>query len=46
MWIHCLSLCKHTRRQHWITLQTVVSPMWLLGIELRTSGKAVSALNH
>jgi len=32
---------RHIRRGHQISLQ-----MWLLGIELRTSGRAVSALNY
>jgi hypothetical protein len=39
-----LSLDTH-RRGHWIPLQRVVSHLWLLGIELRPSGRAVSALN-
>jgi hypothetical protein len=34
---------KFTRRGHWIPLQMVVT-MWLLGFELSTSGRAVSAL--
>jgi len=41
---HCL---RHIRRGHQIPLQMVMwATMWLLGIELRTSGRAVSVLNH
>jgi hypothetical protein len=37
----------HARRWHQIPSQMVVrNPMWFLGIELRTSARAVSALNH
>jgi hypothetical protein len=36
---------KFTRRGHWIPLQMVVT-MWLLGFELSTLGRAVSALTR
>jgi hypothetical protein len=36
---------RHARRGHRIPLQMVVTTMWLLGFELRISGRAVSALN-
>jgi hypothetical protein len=36
---------RHTIRGHQIPLQMVWGTMWLLGIELRTSGRAASALN-
>jgi hypothetical protein len=37
----------HARRGRQISLQMVLSyTMWLLGIKLRTSGRAVSTLNH
>jgi hypothetical protein len=43
--IYLLCLQK-ARRGHRIPLQTVVShTMWLLGFELRTSGRTASALN-
>jgi hypothetical protein len=41
-----VAIFRHTRREHWISLQMVVSYQWLLGIELRTSGRALSALNR
>ena len=40
---YIVAIIRHTKRGHRILLQTVVSR---LGIELRTSGRAVSALNH
>jgi hypothetical protein len=42
---YTVSVFRHTRRGHQSPLQVVVSTM-LLGIELRTSGRAVGALNH
>ena len=42
---YTVDVFRHTRRGHQIPLQMVVATMWLLGIELRTSGRAVSALN-
>jgi hypothetical protein len=37
---------RPTRRGHQISLWVVVSIMWLLGFELRSFGRAVSALTH
>ena len=45
MWVHCCCLQTHPKRAfdpHYIWLWATI---WLLGIELRTSGRAVSALN-
>jgi hypothetical protein len=42
---YIVAVSRHTRRGHQILLEMVVSHMWLLGIELSTSGRAVSALN-
>jgi hypothetical protein len=42
---YSVAVFRHTRRGHRIPLQMVVSHLQLQGIELRTSGKAVSALN-
>jgi hypothetical protein len=41
-----IAVFRHTRRGHLIPLQMVWATMWLLGIELSTSGRAVSALNR
>jgi hypothetical protein len=41
---YTVAVFRHTRRGHQIPLQMVVSHMWLLGIELRTSGRTVSVL--
>jgi hypothetical protein len=41
-----VDLFRHTRRGHRVPLQMVVSTVWLLGVELRTSGRAVSAFSH
>jgi len=47
MYKYTVAVFRHTRRRHQISLQMVVSHhMWLLGFELRTSGRAVSALDH
>jgi hypothetical protein len=44
---YTVAVFRHTRRGHRIPLQMVVNhTMWLLGFELRTSGRAVSAFNH
>jgi hypothetical protein len=40
---YTIAVFRHTRRGHRIPLQMVVSTMWLLGTELRTSGRAASA---
>jgi hypothetical protein len=37
---------RHTRKRHPISLQMVVSYHVVAGIELSSSGRAVSALNH
>jgi hypothetical protein len=44
---YTVAVFRHIRRGHQISLQMVVSHhARLLGIELRTFGRAVSALNH
>ena len=45
--LYCMyvTVFRHTRRGHQIPLQMVWAPMWLLGTELRTSGRAVNVLN-
>ena len=43
---YTVAVLRHTRRGHHIPLQMVMSTMRLLGIELRTSGRAASALNR
>jgi len=43
--VFCLHVRLHPRRDQ-IPLQIVVSHYVLLGFELRTSGRADSALNH
>jgi hypothetical protein len=42
---YTVAVFRHTRRGRQITLQMIVSHH-VLGIELRTSGRAASALNH
>ena len=46
MHTYTVAVFRHTRWGHRIPLQMVWVTMWLLGVELRTSGRAVSALNH
>ena len=41
---YTVAIFRHTRRGHYIPSQMVVSHMWLLGIEPRTSGRATSSL--
>ena len=43
---HTVAVFRHTRRGCQISLQMAVSHMWLLGFELRTFGRAVSAPNR
>jgi len=43
---YTVAVFRHIRRRHGIPLQMVVSHHWLQGIELRTSGRTVGALNH
>ena len=43
---YTVAVFRHIRRWHQIPLQMLVSHHVLLGIELRTSERAVSALNH
>ena len=43
---YTVTVFRHIRRGHQIPLQMVWATMWLLGIKLRTSGRAVNALNH
>jgi hypothetical protein len=43
---YTVAVFRHTKRGHQIALQMVVSHHVVAGIELRTSGRAVSALNH
>jgi hypothetical protein len=40
-----LTVFRHTRRGHWMPLKMVVSHHVVAGFELRTSGRAVSALD-
>jgi len=42
---YTIAVFRHTRREHRISLQMVVSHHVVAGIELRTSGRAVGALN-
>ena len=42
---YTVTIFRHTRRGHQIPLQLAVSHHVVLGLELRTSGRAVSALN-
>jgi hypothetical protein len=44
LWVHCSCLQTHQKRPL-DPFQMVVTIMWLLGIEPRTSGRAVSVLN-
>ena len=41
---YTVAVFRHTRRGHQISLQMVVNHLSLLGFELRTSERAVSAL--
>jgi len=43
---YTVAVFGHTRSGYRIPLQMVGATMWLLGFELRTSGRAVGALNH
>ena len=45
VWEYTIAVFRHTRRGHQISLQMVLSHHWLLGIQLQTSGGAVSAPN-
>jgi hypothetical protein len=42
----CIYVYLHARRRHQIPLKMVMSSIWLLRIELRSSRKAVNVLNH
>ena len=42
----CLHIWLYTRRGHRFHDRWLWATMWMLGLELRTSGRAVSALNH
>jgi hypothetical protein len=44
--MYTIALFRHTRRGHQISLQIVVSHHVVAGIELKTSGRAIGALNH
>jgi hypothetical protein len=46
MWVHCHCLQTHQKRASDAHYRRLWTTMWLLGIELRTCGRAVSALNH
>jgi hypothetical protein len=46
MWVHCCYLQTHQKRALDPHYRWLWATMWLLGIELRTSGRAVSVLNH
>ena len=41
---YTIAVFRHTRRGYWVPLQMVVSHHVVVGIELRTSGRAVGAL--
>jgi hypothetical protein len=43
---YTVAVFRHTRREHWIPLQMVVSHHVVARIELRTSGRTVSAPNR
>jgi hypothetical protein len=43
---YTVAVFRHTRRGSQISLQVVVTTMWLLGFELRTFRRAISALSH
>jgi hypothetical protein len=45
IWVHCHYL-QTPEEGIWSHYRWLWTTMWLLGIELRTSGKAVTALNH
>jgi hypothetical protein len=44
--IYEYAVLMHTRREHQIPLKIVVSHHVVVGIELRTSGRTPSTLNH
>jgi hypothetical protein len=47
IWVHCGCLQTHLKRSSTgFHYRWLWATMWLLGIELRTCGKVVSALNH
>jgi hypothetical protein len=45
MWVHCRCLQTYQKRALDPHYRWLLATMWLLGIELSTSGRAVSALN-
>jgi hypothetical protein len=45
IYIYFVSVFRHTRRGHLISLQMFVSHHVVVGIELRSSGRTLSALN-
>ena len=46
MWVHCFCLQTHQKRASDPISDWLWAIMWLLGFELRTSGRADSALNR
>jgi len=46
IWVHCSCLQTHQKRASDLITDGLWTTMWLLGFELRTSGRAVSALNY
>ena len=46
MWIHCHCLQTHQKRTSDTHYRGLWATKWLLGIEFRTSGRAVSAFKH
>jgi hypothetical protein len=46
MWVHCPCLQIHQKRASNPHYRWLWATMWLLEIELRTSGRAMSALNR
>jgi hypothetical protein len=44
LFVYTVAVFRHTRRGHLIPFEMVVI-VWLVGVELRTSGRAASALD-
>jgi hypothetical protein len=42
VYVYIIAILRHTRREHQIPLQWFWATIWLLEIELRTSGRSVS----
>jgi len=46
IWVHCTCFQTHQKRASDLIYRWLWITMWLLGFELRTSGRSVSALNQ